>query len=387
LSVLKSLVLERRLLDHRNVTDFRVVRVVMTAVAMLTLVVTCASAQSDPKTTMLERGGWDALARNQPREAADAFREALARDPRNADLYLGAGTAAFLERRDADARVALERALELNPALTNAREVLGLVLYRSGDVLAAIRAYERLPNAPEYEPARLRLERWRREADLLGRMTSVAGAWFTVSFEGEADAELAARALAAIERAADRIGLVLSAYPLQPISVVLYTTEQFRDITKAPIWAGGAYDGTVRVPMRGALANPQELDRVLAHEYTHALVHSLAPRNVPAWLHEGLAAALETDLNQLDGVANSEPLPAGALAGLQTSFGRFTGDQARLAYDASARAARQLLDEAGGFAVANLLRDLGQGVDFNQAFLHRIHRPFESFEADLSAPR
>ena len=98
-------------------------------------------------------------------------------------------------------------------------------------------------------------------------------------------------------------------------------------------------------------------------------------------------AALETDLNQVNGAADSEPLPAGALAALQTSFGRFTGDQARLAYDASARAARQLLDEAGGFAVANLLRDLGQGVDFNQAFLHRIQRPFESFEADLSTTR
>jgi tetratricopeptide (TPR) repeat protein len=369
------------------VSYFRVARGATAVIAVLTLVVTCASAQTDPKTAMLARAGWDALARNQPREAADAFREAITRDPRNADLHLGAGTAAFLERRDADARAALERALELNPALTSARELLGLVLYRSGDVLAAIRAYERLPNTPEYEPARTRLERWRREADLHSRMTSVAGAWFTVSFEGDADAELAARALASIERAADRIGLVLSTYPSQPISVVLYTSEQFRDITRAPIWAGGAYDGTVRVPMRGALANPQELDRVLAHEYTHALVHSLAPRNVPAWLHEGLAEALETDLNQVNGAANSEPLPAGALAALQTSFGRFTGDQARLAYETSARAARQLLDEAGGFAVANLLRDLGQGVDFNEAFLHRIQRPFASFEADLSTPR
>ncbi len=374
-------------LDHKDVTDFRVAHIVANVIAMLTLAVTCASAQSDLKTTMLERAGWDALARNQPREAANAFREAIARDPKNADLHLGAGTAAFLERRDADARVALEHALELNPALASARELLGLVLYRSGDVLAAVRAYEHLPNAPEYEPARTRLERWRREADLHSRMTSVAGAWFTVSFEGDADAELAARALASIERAADRIGFVLSTYPLQAIPVVLYTTEQFRDITRAPNWAGGAYDGTVRVPMRGALANPEELDRVLAHEYTHALVHSLAPRNLPAWLHEGLAAALETDLNQVNGAVNSEPLPAGALAALQSSFGRFTGDQARLAYDASARAAHQLLDEAGGFAVANLLRDLGQGVDFNQAFLHRIQRPFASFEADLSTPR
>ena len=40
-----------------------------------------------------------------------------------------------------------------------------------------------------------------------------------------------------------------------------------------------------------------------------------------------------------------------------------------------------LLDEAGGFAIANLLRDLGEGVDFNAAFLHRMQRNFEDFQA------
>ncbi len=367
-------------------TDIRVTRVVTHAITVLTLVVTCASAQSDPKTTMLARTGWDALARNQPGEAATAFREAIARDPRNAELHLGAGAAAFLERRDIDARAALERSLALDPKLTRAREVLGLVLYRMGDVMSAVREYERLPNEPEYEEARVRLERWRREADLHSRMTSVAGPWFTVSFEGEADAELAARALESLERAAERIGQVLSTYPDKQIVVVLYTTEQFRDITLAPMWAGGAYDGTIRVPMRGALAKPEELDRVLTHEYTHALIHTLALRNVPTWLNEGLATALEKDVAQ-DVNSSSEPLPPGVLAALQTSFGRFTGDQAKLAYDASARAARRLLDEAGGFAVANLLRDLGQGVDFKEAFLHRIQRSFESFEADLATLR
>ena len=46
--------------------------------------------------------------------------------------------------------------------------------------------------------------------------------------------------------------------------------------------------------MRGALDNRKELDRVLSHEFTHALIRTLAPRGVPAWLNEGLATALET---------------------------------------------------------------------------------------------
>src|SRR5690242_21602302 len=60
-------------------------------------------------------------------------------------------------------------------------------------------------------------------------------------------------------------------------------------------WAAGAYDGTIRVPIRGALDHPDELDRVLAHEFAHALIRSLAARNVPAWLNEGLATALRSE--------------------------------------------------------------------------------------------
>ena len=101
-------------------------------------------AQIDPKTALLERAGWDAIAAGRAHDAADAFRQALVADPRNPRLYLGAGTAAFLERRDADAKIALEYALGLDPRLTQARALLGQVLYRSGDLAGAIRAYDAL---------------------------------------------------------------------------------------------------------------------------------------------------------------------------------------------------------------------------------------------------
>ena len=40
-----------------------------------------------------------------------------------------------------------------------------------------------------------------------------------------------------------------------------------------------------------------------------------------------------------------------------------------------------MLQDAGGFAVANLIRDLGDGVDFDTAFAHRIQRSFDDFQA------
>jgi hypothetical protein len=208
------------------------------------------------------------------------------------------------------------------------------------------------------------------------------GDHFVVSFEGPAEEALAAKAIASLTRALDRICAVLNTYPTRSIPVVLYTNEQFTDITRAPSWAAGAYDGTIRVPMRGALDEDAELDRVLAHELTHAIVHTLAASAIPVWLNEGLATALEsTDLSWArETVSRLQPVP---LAVLAESFSRLTGGQAKLAYATSALAVQQMLDDAGGIAVANLIHDLGDGVDFDKAFAHRIQRNFEDFEAAL----
>ena len=356
----------------------------LTALTVLALHLTAlrgTSAQIDPRTALLERGAWAALNEGRARVAAEAFRDALAADPRNARLHLGAGMAAVLERRDGDAKDAFERALAIDARLTQARALLGQVQHRLGDLAGAIRTYETLiVFSADSAEVRATVERWRREFELHDRMHHAVGAHFTVSFEGPAEAALAAEALEVLDRAYWRVGLLLGgAYPNEPVPVVLYTGDQFRDITRSPDWAAAAYDGIIRVPMRGALENPTELDRVLSHEFTHALVRSLAPRGVPTWLNEGLATALETgELGWAERQVQhlSTPVP---LRALQSGFGRLNGEEAQLAYATSALAARRLIAEAGGFAIANLLRDLGDGVDFDAAFLHRIQRPFSNW--------
>jgi tetratricopeptide (TPR) repeat protein len=343
-----------------------------------------ACAQTGPQTALLEKSGWDALAAGQAHAAADAFHAALAGDPRNARLHLGAGAAAFLERREADARDELERALSLDPNLLDARALLGKVQHQLGDLAGAIRTYEALVDrSPRDQQIVDQLAQWRREIDLQDRMQQAVGAHFTVSFEGPAEAALADAALASLDRAYWRIGGLLGTYPTAPLSVVLYTTEQFRDITRSPSWAAGAFDGTIRVPMRGALRNQRELDRVLAHEFTHALVRSLAVRGIPTWLDEGLAAMLESDDISWAEQRLADTPARVPLHSLQNGFGRLSADEAQLAYATSALAVRRMVAEAGGVAVANLVRDLGDGVAFDTAFFNRIQRRFGDFEAGL----
>src|SRR3954464_13059015 len=160
-----------------------------TAALLLVSVLTAAPiAQVDPRTALVERAAWSALDAGHAREATDLFRDAIAADPRNARLQLGAGMAASLERRDADARDAFERALALDPKLDQARLLLGQTQHRMGDLLLAIRTYDTLiDGSPDNREARAVVARWRRELELHERMQQAIGSNFTVSFEGPAE--------------------------------------------------------------------------------------------------------------------------------------------------------------------------------------------------------
>lgn len=343
-----------------------------------------AFAQTSPKAAMLEQQGWVALEAGHAQAAEQAFREAIALDPKTAQLHLGHGMAAFVLRHDADAKASLERALVLAPGLTRARAQLAQLAKRQGDLQEAIRLYEIVATeVPRDAGVRDTLERWKREADLHDRMNLTVGDFFTVSFEGQEDAGMAAQALESLNRAYWRICDLFGAFPPRSVPVVLYSGEQFRDITRSPQWAAAAFDGTIRVPMRGAGEKGEDLDRVLSHEFAHALIRSLATRNLPTWLNEGLASVLESDRLDWaeDRVAKAARVPT--LAALAGSFGKLSGAEAQVAYAASALAARRMLDDAGGIAVANLLRDLGNGVDFESAFLHRMQRSFADFQASV----
>jgi hypothetical protein len=162
------------------------------------------------------------------------------------------------------------------------------------------------------------------------------------------------------------IGKTLNIYPGTALDVILYSNKQFQDITRAPAWAGGGYDGRIRLPVGNALASPAALDRVLVHEYVHAVVRNAAGNNVPAWVNEGLASYLESSdktwarriLKQANGRIPLEDLMEG--------FGGFDSDSALVAYAQSYMAA-ELLCEKLNPHVGAFLQLLGNGHTVDQA--------------------
>lgn len=300
---------------------------------------------------------------------------------REAVTALEAGIAAMKAGKDDEAEASFNRALKLEPRWTAASQWLGELLYHEGRVKDAIDTFEAaLKFAPNADAER-RVADWRKELQLQDRFYESRGAHFVVMFEGPADESLARRVVERLEQAYWRVGGVLTAYPPKPITVVLYTSEQFRDITRMPAWTVGAYDGRIRVPIKGALADIEDLDRVLSHEFVHAVVAMLGGRNVPVWVNEGLAVALEaSDKDHVD-AAFARVRTRPALQLLHGSFARLSDGDASVAYAVSAHAVKRMLDLRGPYAVVALMQDLARGSEFASAFQQHFAMRYEEFQA------
>jgi hypothetical protein len=346
-----------------------------------------APARRPQRVEAVAQSAWEALNAGRVAEAERLFDEALKAAPGQPALLVGLAAAAHLGGRADVARIHLVNALDRDPRFMPASLMLGQVLYSAGDIAGAIETYENaLRYAPDHPQLTKKLERWRQEASLHERFDQRFGAHFTVLFEGPAEAALAAGAVEILEKAYWKIGAALYSYPPDVITVVLYTREQFRDVTQSPAWAGGAFDGRIRVPVQGALQNLAEFERVLTHELTHAFVRSIAGNSVPQWMDEGLAMYFEgSDRSRRVAQLKSAPerLP---LARLEDSFGGFDDTRARIAYAESGVAVARLFDEAGTTGVANLLGDLAARVPFGAAFERHVGMTYEAFQQLLVSP-
>jgi tetratricopeptide (TPR) repeat protein len=358
-----------------------VLRRVAIALVLISWFTTSVSAQT---ASSLDKG-FQALQSGDAASAASIFREALTRYPADPQLLFGAGVAAGIQGQDKDAIAFLKQALQIEPQLLQAAAFLGELLYRQGDLELAIKTYERaLPGAPPSVAVgmRGRLTAWREEASLPQNREAIKDDRFTIGFDGPVQQKLAARATSVLSAAFWRIGKALDAYPSAPINVILYSERQFHDITGAPEWSAGGFDGQIRLPVRGATQNLAEFDRVLTHELTHAMLKSIASRNLPAWLNEGLAMYFEgrdTAMSERRLAAAKLFVP---LAVLQTSFARLNTAQAMIAYEESAFATRALVDRIGPAGVGRLLQDLSAGQTMDQA-IERFGITFAAFESDL----
>src|ERR1700730_15863107 len=87
-------------------------------------VLACASLHAQSSVTELNDAGWKALRNGNGDRAAALFAEALTLRPNDPVLLLGSGAAAQARGNHRDAMTRLQRALDLEPRLTIASQLL-----------------------------------------------------------------------------------------------------------------------------------------------------------------------------------------------------------------------------------------------------------------------
>jgi len=341
-----------------------------------------ARAADDP--IALARAGTAAIEARRFGDALAAFTKAAEMQPSDASLCFGAGVAAFMLGKNEVAQARFECALARNPALLPAAMWLADLHYRAGRLADAISIYEtaqqRSPKPHDLQP---QLDLWRKELALQNRFRDARSEHFVVLFEAAADEPFAADVIRRLETAYRRIVSTVGVSPSQRITAVIYTRDQFNDITRLADWSAAAYDGRIRVPLGEATKEAGELDRILSHEFVHALVSQVGGRTVPAWINEGLATVLEP-AGSADVEAMARTGERRALSQLPGSFVGLSRHDAELAYATSAHAVRRLIERRGIDALVALLEDLGQGAPFARAFQQRLAMRYDDFSASVA---
>jgi tetratricopeptide (TPR) repeat protein len=354
----------------------------MPAVMLLAASVGAADPSVAADASSLARAGTAAIESGRFGDALQAFSQAAEMQPDDASLCFGAGIAAFMLGQDDIAQARFECALALDPSFLPAAVWLGDLHSRAGRLSEAISIYETAGQRASLSgELQQQLDEWRKQRELQSRFGEERTEHFTVLFEMAADEPLARKLTERLETAYCRIGNTLGVYPTKPIAVVLYTREQFKDITKLEDWSVAAYDGRIRVPLGVARDEPEEVDRVLSHELVHAVVAMIGGRTVPAWVNEGLATVLEPD-----GAADAEAKLLHsrerlALSELHRGFVGLSTRDAEVAYATAAKAVRRLIELRGVNAIVALLEDLRRGVPFDRAFQQRLAMRYEDFDA------
>jgi len=298
--------------------------------------------------------------------AREAFAEAKSYLPDDPRPWQGTAIAWMHAGQPAAAVGELQEALAMAGEQPELLVLLGRAHYAAGDLVQAEEAWQKAAELGGAAEVTALLDKVRRERQAESAMRRDLAGRFTLAYASGVSDSLASAVLDTLQDAYSDLGADLGYYPEADIPVLLYAREDFAAVTRSPQWAGGLYDGKIRVPLGGVQRMNSSLKALLYHEYMHVLVRFLGKGRVPVWLNEGLA--------EMAGRRHFKPPqpkePAGRRldpAALERSFAELPVELVPLAYEQSHARVQRLIELCGWPPLGELLQRLGTGAGWEAA--------------------
>ena len=291
--------------------------------------------------------------------------------------------------REQEALGYAERATRIAPNSADSFALLGQAYFSSDRTQDAIRAWKRSLQLRPDAGVQALLERAERESSAENNFTEADTGHFAVHYEGGKSSDaLRSEIMEALEAHYNELVGELGVAPRSTISVSLYTSQAFFDVTQAPGWSGAVYDGKLRIPVEGLTSVTPELSRVLKHELAHAFISQITRGRCPQWLNEGVAMSVEprslggagSRLEQVYTAQRQMPLSE-----LEGNWLNFSTPQATLAYYEGLAGVLYIRDTYGMSDVQRILQRIGDGSSTEAAMRMTIHGGYADLEDGITA--
>jgi tetratricopeptide (TPR) repeat protein len=317
------------------------------------------------------------------------FETALRNDPQNPAILNFYAALLIKIGNPRQALLYAGRAVEQAPDSADAYAVLGYAQYAAEHAGEAIQSWKKSIALRPDTSIRQMLARAERETHVESNYTERETGHFVLRYEGAQSTEaFRAQILATLESAYRDLAQAFGSEPRSSISVVLYTSQNFFDVTRAPGWVGALNDGTIRIPLRGMNSVTPGLARILRHELTHSFVEQITLGRCPQWLNEGIAQMLEPRSLNRGGAFMAQmfkterEIPLNALEG---GFSSLSGTQADVVYMESLATVSYIRDRYGMSDVLRILDKLGQGESIESALRSTIHCDYRQLQEETGA--
>jgi len=255
-------------------------------------------------------------------------------------------------------------AIRRHPRDPNVLVLAGLAAYRSDQLHAALNYWKQaLDIAPDERLAAV-YERVKREADGDHSGDKLYGVHVALRYEGEAlPADTARAILATLDGDYSRIAAQLGCTSDERIVAIVQSRAAYLQSTGAAEWSGGQYDGRIHIAWTDGSQVGPAMQRALAHELVHACLTSIPSGSSPwpAWLQEGLAQKLSGDTlpapirEQLNKLSQTHAIPK--LENLRQDWSRMSTQNAQAAYSLALAAADALYDNYASYGIRNILNN------------------------------
>ena len=315
--------------------------------------------------------------------------QALRLSRRDINALLSAAQIDIARQQYSEALDHLLLAQSMVPDSPDVLTLLGYAYYYSEGAEKASRYWKQAYALRPDEKLQELIRQTGREEQVEGRFEQVQSGQFVLNWEGsEVSASFSREILATLERQYRELEVALDYAPRELIVVILYTAQQFMDITQAPGWVGALNDGKIRVPVQGLSSMTGELARVLKHEMVHSFVYRQTLGRCPTWFNEGLAQVESGEslsrygpaLARLYGESRKVPL-----AQLEGSFMQFDSSLVAVAYAESQAAVAMIRDQYESYQLPQLLKVLGEGRTMAEALQRVLRMDYEELDMELGS--